>query len=411
MITAILGRFLTGPSIGSYHAFWFRLYLPVYAVGLGVFLWMNRHTIAGKEGTIPSLPAAVWLFGAFGVYIAASSLWAVNSDGVLYGLFALGSALFVAAAVYVTGSNRRTLAIYVLTIFGLVAVGEAVALWELTTESHLHTSRLLTEPFTTWHEPKHPMASAWFYNRNGFGFFLGLAAGPLFALAAASNRRPITRLIAGGGFVLAVAILVNNGTRSALAMVALACGGMVALALSRGRLREHTPSRRDRWGVTAAILGAAVLVVITLLFVPNPFSGASSLSVRWKLAVEGVQLLIHSHGLGVGVNSFSAANAALGGPIQAKLAPHNWLTNLLGEFGVIGTGLFLVAYARILYDVGARYVTTNDWLRLGLFGTMVSFPVGALGPANVLYTHHSLWIFIGLAAAAAYRTEDRGQPV
>lgn len=113
-----------------------------------------------------------------------------------------------------------------------------------------------------------------------------------------------------------------------------------------------------------------------------------------------MQLLLWSNGLGVGVNSFSATSEALWG---MHVAPHNWFTGLLGEFGIIGTGLFLAAYARILYDVGARYIVTSDWLRLGLFGTMLSLPIGALGPSNVLYHFYSLWIVIGLAAAAAYR--------
>lgn len=397
IITAILGSFLTGIQVGSFHFFWFRLYLPFYVAIFGWFLWTNRRTF------LP-LPVAIWLLGGFGVYVVISVFWVVNADGVLFGLFALGSALFVAAAVFGTALNRRALVVYLVVIFGLVAVGEMIALWELVTESHLYTSRLLTEPFTTWHEPIHPMATAWFYNRNGFGFFLSLAAGPLFARVLRSDGGLGTRTLALCMFVGAVALLMNNGSRSALMMVAVALVSMVTLDLCRPRLRARMPSRLGRDVVTTGVFSAALLAVAVLAFVPNPFAGVPSLGVRWQLAVEGVQLLIRSNGLGVGVNSFSAANKALSGAIHGKLSPHNWLINLLGEFGIIGTGLFLAAYARILYDVGAKYVTTNDWLHLGLFGTMVSFPIGALGPANTLYTHHSLWIFLGLAAAAAYRT-------
>jgi hypothetical protein len=393
--TAVLGKVLNGISVGPFHLFWFRLYLPLYAVALGWFLWTHRYII------LP-IPMAGWLLIGFGVYVAISTLWAANLNGLLFGLFALGSALFVTAAVYVTVRDRRTVVLYLLVIFGLVALGEIIALWEIATGAHLQTSRLLTGPFTMGREPRQ-QATAWFFNRNGFGFFLGLAAGPLLTLAWDSNRGLSARILALCGFVLAVGLIWQNGSRSALAMVVLACGGMGGLSALRPRLRARTPSRIDRRIVTACVFAVALLAVGALLFVPNPFAGVLSLGVRWQLGIEGVQLLVRSKGLGVGVNSFSVANDALGGAIHGKLAPHNWLTALLGEFGVIGTGLFLAAYARILYDIGAEYVLTNDWLRLGLLGTMLSFPVGALGPANVLYTHQSLWVFIGLAAGAAYR--------
>lgn len=400
IITAILRDSLIGPSIGTYQIIWFRLSLLVYVVGLGWFLWTNRRAI-------PPLPTAVWLLLGFSGYVAVSALWAWNTDGLLHGLFQIGSALIVAGAIYVTTANRRVVVLYLGTIIGLVAVGEVIALWEVFTGGHLWTSRLVVTEIpahATFETFGFHVATAWFYNRNGFGFFLGLAAGPLFAWAFHSDRGLVARALAVCGLVLAVGLLWNNGSRSALAMVVLAPIGMIILSTLRPRVRARSPSRQDRWIVTAGVFGAALASVAALVFVPNPFAGVSSLSNRWQLAVEGIRILVRSNGLGVGVNSFSAANMALSGPIHGKLAPHNWLTDLLGEFGIIGTGLFLAGYARILYDVGARYVTTDDWLRLGLFGTMVSFPVGALGPANVLYTHHSLWMFFGLAAAAAYRT-------
>lgn len=421
--TAILGNLLVGIPVGPFQFFWFRLYLPFYAVGFGWFLWKTR-------GSVRSLPVAGWLFIGFGIYVAISALWAVNANGLLYGLFALESALFVMAAVYWTAVNRRALVLYLGAIIALVAVGEAIALWEIATNSHLWTSRFVRAEWFPNHKLGKldvPLTTAWFYNRNGFGFFLGLAVGPLFAWARWSDRGPAARGLAVGMLVLAGILLYNNGTRSALAMAALAIVGMEVLAALRVRLRARTPSRTDRWAVTAGMFGAALLAVVVLIVVTNPFVDAapslelswqfteslpilsrpkeqtSSLAVRWTFAVKGVQMLFWSNGLGVGVNSFSAAYKVLWG--VAHVSPHNWLTNLLAEFGVIGTGLFLAAYARILYDVGARYITTDDWLCLGLFGTVVSLPIGALGPANALYSHHSMWIFIGLAAAVAYRVQ------
>lgn len=418
--TGILGFLLVGISVGSLKLYWFRLYLPFYTLGFAWVLWRGRHTIR-------PLPVATWLLVGFGIYMVVSALWAAGGVGdVVAGLATLGGALVTMAGVYWTSINRRVLLLYVGVLIALVAFAEVISLWEIITGNHLWLTRIVRRPEAANHptgELGFPVATAWYYNRNNFGFFLAFLAAPLAALAHRSHRTLETRAVAALILVAALIIMKNNGSRAAIATAVLAIVAVEAFALLRPYLRERVPSSAGRRAAMAGIFGAAALVVIVLVILRNPFYHSRSLqlslqiteasipllsgetgtsfAIRWQLAVQGLQMLVWSNGLGVGVGSFTPVYESMWG---VSGSPHNWLTGLLAEFGVIGTSLFLAAYARILYDIAARYVATADWLCLGLFGALVTLPINALGPSDALYTQLGFWIVIGLAAAAAYRT-------
>ena len=400
--SAILGPILPGISIGRYNVFIFRLYFPLYVVGSGWVLF--------REGRWVSLPRSIQLFAAFGVYAALSLLWATAGITLaVRGLFLLLSSMFVGGTVLWTTRDKHTLSVYLLVVFVLVAAGEIISLWEIFTGGHLATSRLL--------EPGHRLlegtyfgvdvATAWFYNRNDIAFFLVLALGPLFAYTISPRRRRLFRGFTLSSVVISLAIFFANGAWSALLAAVLTVVVVSTLTAVHPRLQPMSFPRWGRTAVTGVMLLAAVISFTTVVLVSNPFAGVyESFSLRWQVGVAATQLFIDSHGLGVGVGSFPTAVQALPLSTNGTLAPHHWLFYLFGAFGVVGTVLFLTAYARLLYDLFERTVVAGGPIRIGLFGTLLALPISALGSSNAVNTP-SFWLFVGLAAAAAYIGTDR----
>ena len=142
-------------------------------------------------------------------------------------------------------------------------------------------------------------------------------------------------------------------------------------------------------------------MIAVFRYIPNPFDNPwLSTWIRWNLGSEAVRILFATRGLGAGIGSFThVINPA--GPREI-LAPHNWLFYLLAEFGVVGTGLFLLGYSYTLYDLGSSYLRRQKVLKLASFGTLVALPIGALGPSNAVLMQ-SFWLFLGLGLAATYR--------
>ena len=397
--TAILGPLLVGIRTGSFHLFWFRLYLPFYAVALGWFVWTKRSELR-------PLPAPVLLFAAFGIWVMLSVLWA--SEFNISWFFFVVSGLFVGAAVFLTAFGERTLVRYLLVVFALVAAGEAVALVEIFTGWHLPTSRLAGAFGPDEVRVGVDMASAWFNNRNNFAFLLSLASGPLFAITLRTGTRRLWRMLSLSGIGVAVFIMWAGGAWAALAATVIALGSVFVLTALRSRLRVQswTPPKHGATILTALVFLAAIAAISVLWFVPNPIGATgSSFWARWQLGVAALDLFVKTNGLGVGIGAFPSAIAASAVNTSGVLAPHNWLLYLLGTFGIVGTALFLAAYSRLLYDLLTNAVDVGGWEHIGLFGTMLALPVAALGPSNALQTH-TFWLFLGFAAVTAYASTN-----
>jgi len=398
-VAAILGPLITLFGVGPYRVFLFRLYFPVYLIVAGWALWTDRILV-------PSLPAAVWALVAIGAYAAVSAFWATDLSRMLFELFTLLSGVFVAVTVVVTATDERTLSYYLLCVFGLVAIGEVVALIEIFTGYHLPTSRLLVKRV-----PARATvigvdaASAWFHNRNNFGFFLGLVSGPLFAYGLDKRRDRRLRVVCLVGAWLALVIVVANGSRIATAAILLSLVVIVVVGGLRHRIGPVPHSHREIIVTIGLVFFVALFVIVVVTLVPNPFMprGARSLWTRWQLGVAGVELLARTGGIGVGVGNVQSALHQLAAvSTGGAFVLHNWMFYFLSGYGIVGGGLFLTAYALVLYELAVKALSTTGTLYLGLFGMFVGFPVGALGPSNAVLTH-SFWVFFGLAAAAAYQ--------
>ena len=396
LATAILGPILTGIRVASFHLFWFRLYLPIYVVYCAWFLWSNQ--IVSVE-----IPTAMWLFAGFVGYMALSAVWTIDTGETIRKLAIIGSLLFVGGAVFFTSFTEDTLSKYILVIFSLVALAELITVIEIFTGFHLHTSSLIPDPIDEVRVGV-DVGSAWYFNRNNLSFFLALACGPLLAYSL-DAKRWLVRILPLAGIAVALFTMWAGGAWSGIVTIFVAVLAVSVFYVLRSRVPLWKSTRRQLAIVTAFMFAATAISVIVIATIPNPFPVNSSFWERWQLSLAAVEMFFNSNGVGVGVGSFLAAVDALPIDTNSKLAPHNWLLYMLGAFGVVGTVLFLAGYARLFYDLGVRTLNNGTTLQLGLFGALFAFPVGALGPSNALLTR-TFWVFLGLAAAAAYQIPD-----
>ena len=104
----------------------------------------------------------------------------------------------------------------------------------------------------------------------------------------------------------------------------------------------------------------------------NTFVGDSH---RESLFITGLELLVTSNFLGVGVGSLVAAYEKLGSDV---LLPHNVFLELLVQYGVVLFAIFIYLLCRIYYlsryssDVVARFVVFSAILSLPVVGVVNS---------------------------------------
>lgn len=395
--TAVLGSFLPGPRVGPYHIFAFRLYLPFYAIGIGWYLWRTRWTPG-------HIPLSLTLFVGFSGWVVLSLVWAVGPNFGVSWVFFVFAGIFVGAAVFITADTERTMWWYLLAIFALIVFGEIVSIWEIFVGGHLHSSRLAGSSANNVRFGV-DMASAWFGNRNNWAFFLALAAGPIFAIGYQSRLNWIWRLLSLSAIGLAVVIMVAGESRTGLLSFIATVLAIPVLSAFRSRFQSRgwKLPKHGAWAVTAIVLLGAIVVVAIILLIPNPIDTyGRSLWDRWQLCLAAMELFFETNGLGVGVGAFPGMMETTSIDTTGTLAPHNWLFYLLGGFGIVGTTLFLVAFAHLLYDLFSSYIETGNVIQLGLLAALLPLPLNAIGPSNALQTY-VFWLFLALAAAAAYQ--------
>ncbi len=73
---------------------------------------------------------------------------------------------------------------------------------------------------------------------------------------------------------------------------------------------------------------------------------------------------------------------------------------VLGNFGLVGTALFLTIYGSLLVNTLHNYLRWEEPVNLGVFTALISFPLSVIGPSNAFIMELS-WILFGVALAAA----------
>jgi len=397
ILTASMGAALPGLKVAGYHLFWFRLYLPIYAAFFVWYLWQTNNTLLR--------PRTIQLFAAFSAFAMLSVVWAEDLRAALRGGFFLLSSIFVGGAVYSTSKTDKVLSRYLAVVFALTGLAIFMSFWEIFTGQHLASSRLNTVELNRLRFGV-DMATAWFYNRNNLAFYLATTA-PLLAAYSLDSRQVLRRWGSALAVVLSVVVIWAVGSTASVLMSIVTLPAVLGLYLVRPRLRNWTLPEYSRLLTVVGVLTIAGVSLTALIVFQNPFNRVHNYSIwaRWQIAVVGIQIMVESAGVGVGIGNFVPAASTFEMPTNGVLASHNWLIYLVGEFGIIGTTLFLAGYSKLLFDVFARYLEDGHWYLLGFCAALLGVPLGALSPATALHTP-TFWLCVGLSAGAVYQVNN-----
>ncbi len=365
------------------------IYIPVLAYGL----------IFKKIASIRLSRAGMYLVILYS-YLVVSFVWADDKLAAVSELFILSLALLVMGSIIVTVNDERTLEKYftLLSFVALLSIG--IAGWEHFTQHHLAVSRVNERAW--YYQDK---MSAWYYNRNDYGFFLTMFSSIPLVNALFPNNSEKYRIFNLFIFVALLAIISENGSRAAMVAVFVVVFICISLYYVRPYIRHY---RHHIYGAFTflAFLGAT-MVVLLVLGIGNPIGQSSSPSLwaRWQLIKGGLKLAFQTI-FGAGVGNFTPAVRSLSISTGGIGSPHSWLTWALGTVGIPGTILFLLAYGRILDDLFFEYLNTGNPLIIMLFASLLSFTIGGIGPSNVIRMR-ILWVFFGLAIASVSLARSR----
>ena len=400
-VLALIGSSLSGIDVLGYTLFPFRLYLPFYALFI-VYLLARRRPVV-------ELTSTALLTSCFFFYVFGSFLWTPMSGSNLSQLFILGTSFILVASIYYTLTNRAAVSIFVTALAAFVVASLVVASVEVLTTFHLPESGLNTlpdrSPFTSW-------SSVWFYNSNDLSYFLSLSAPFFFVtlldeLTDGENRRRGRIGLNGLAFVGCSVVTYLNGSRASIAAIGIMLVVVLPLFYFQGSMTDVTyPTRL----LTVGTMLVVPVVLALPLLVDNPFAGAagSSLSIRWQLLVEGVEM-VYRNVLGAGVGQFKVVLANSTAKTKGVYSPHNWVVFLLAEYGIPGGMLSLVVLGKMLDQHLHQYVESADTLNLAVFGSLVTFVVSGLGPSNAMLLK-STWVFFAVSLALL-RINHTEQPV
>ena len=227
---------------------------------------------------------------------------------------------------------------------------------------------------------------------NGAGSIFGM----LFltaALFAAGRRRWLIGIVTVPVLLFA---LIGTQSRAALAATLAVVAGLIVLALVRRGYRVIG------FGLASVVLAIAAAVVLSQSSTHVSAGAAWSSRVEmWRVAAK---LGAEDYGLGVGVGRFQAASRDYLSDAFIQSFPeaaggenaHNFLLQVLGEFGVPG----LIAFVWLLVAVLRRGADAPDTDRRALLAGLAVFIVSAMFGHPLLIFEIAVAFFFALGFAA-----------
>jgi hypothetical protein len=388
---AILAFVVPGLEIGGFNIFAYVIYLIPHT-GLLLYFMMTKREFA------LDFPYPLYGLLLFSIYVVCSFFWATDTTIAAKKMVIIVTSIGVAMHLYWSIANYRTLDWYLRIIQIVSIIGLIVAAFEVATGAHLPVSNGYESD--TFH-----MSTAWYPNVNDFSFFLATVAF-LFLIRALPVRQSRSTLLGILGYVGCVTVIFLNGSRAALLSVLTVTTLLLVLYGGKGTISDSLNDGME-WPIFMPLLliGSLAMVAVFSL-VPNIFEpyGNRSFWFRWQSHRASVIFLFRT-GIGVGVGNFPVELSLSSIPPAAPINTHSWFATLLGEYGWIGTGLFLLAYGRTLDKLLFQFIRDGDTVALGLLGALLSFVLAGLGPNDVLvFQIH--WIVWALAIGAIYRVPD-----
>ena len=137
-------------------------------------------------------------------------------------------------------------------------------------------------------------------------------------------------------------------------------------------------------------------------FINDDILFGQSLTIRQELAINGVDALIGSYGIGVGGGGSIAVQEKLGGVDGRITSMHNFWLELVVDAGILFACIFFLWYVSIswtLFKIGIQSkVSDLKYLGKSLSLSMIIFVPAAISSSSVIY-FFPMWLMYGFAIA------------
>jgi hypothetical protein len=394
IILAVFGFGLDGVAVGPFNVPPFIMYLVFHAI-LMVALMISRMEF------VLDFANPLLILSLFAIYVLGSSFWAVNVVSAIKQMILIVASILIGLFVYWSVPDRWMLSRYIFILKLLALVGVVIATFEIATGMHLPISK-------RYGTDSYFVATAWYVNRNNFSMVLSMTSFLFFAEVLSANQLR-NRMLGTVGFVACFIVILQNRSRAALLGMFVVSILLLGIYGGRDTIRTLITERTRLPVFTLTALFGALTIVGLVLAISNPFEPQSSRSFwfRWRSLELGVHLLFETV-VGSGVGSFPTQWGQIAPPPDLRINlhvganSHNWFASLIGEYGFVGTVLFLLAYGRTADGLLEQYLRYRDPAALGLLGALLSFAFAGLGPNNPM-KFQILWIVLGLSIALLFR--------
>lgn len=395
LVTTFLNQSVLSLHVGFFSLFLYRIVLIAAAV---IFLlsvlkernlsyyWNQVHT----KGILLFL--LFWMAYGF-----ISLLWAKSVlDGIRYMSVVGMGILFVFLAVF-TFTTINSLYLFLGIWMCMTVLLMVIGFLNHFAHIQLPTSTLYGGPSYKLSYP-----TSVFFNQNDFATFLSISF--FFYISLAWNSKSVllkvTTLFCA---VLSVYTIYLTESRASLLGV--------ILGLSAYGWILFPPLIKKITGVIIATTLFLISVfffekwvgVVKNIFVVSSLEPLSSNVVRTHLLKSTFHYFVETFGFGVGAGNlpFYLKNEPIYETNQV-VEVHNWMAEILGNFGIIIFLGYLMMYASLFYRLFKIYQVHKEWQHRLLVEAcmlaMIGFLVSSISPSSVsnLYFH---WVFLGLVIA------------
>lgn len=356
LLTLFVITLAGGSFMLEFKAFGVTLYAfrVLLIIGLPVLLFKKQLTCyTNKVSKYTFFFLITWL-----VYSAISLIWSMDKmaagKDILYLLFGIASFVFLISLKKGYADFDKELS----SAWGLVfIVVILVSVWEIYTANHLvsnFTQRLYDmKPFHILHYV--PVFT--FDNPNHFAIYCCISV-IIFSGAILRKSQP-----ALNGFLIANSIFIIHLSKARLGIITLFIFGVIAFFYVF--LKKNEKDLRQKLMPVIKFVMIAIFLIGSVfcfhpyenvnekIITPESISKDDHLAstvLRKNLLMNGMLFLKQSKGLGVGPGNYQAYTNAGLGPYETDGidSPHNWPMEILSQWGIGITALFLALFIYIL---------------------------------------------------------------
>ncbi len=365
-------------------------------VGLSWLLIFPKTAVLSKANKDAVFFLAFWL-----IYSLVSYLWAVDKSASLEYSYLIVRYLitFMIFEIFLR-NNPAILAKGHYFLMFIVGVYFLTALWEIITFNHLPSSRLYQNPM--------PIPTGPYYNENNLAAFL-LLLFPVMLFFARLLPNIWGKIISVSSTVFFLAVITIQGARIAMLVSAAALGVFFIFFMKR------------RYKLISLVMIGLALFLFVQFFPVYAKMGTgllehelgslrsetetvkmSSVKIRKHLIGEVFELTAESKFMGLGGGNIERHMSTdrthrTAGIINA----HNWILELMGNFGIIPLFIFAYVYLKWLHLLWQKYRESEGrakTLYMSYIWVLILFVPASVLPSSICWYNNYWIVFAGINA-------------